>query len=402
MRPDVTTRPALRAVRVRASRPPGAYHAATRRRNARERVPLRRALMPTLRLCCLSMLCAAVVGCTRTNRDPAPTPPAPQRTWALGFAPTPPVLTPASVLEGIDLWSQRAEFAVFHEELPWTDLLGGMTAQQILVRDKVALVAHLRSKGLRLAFMADLTDGLSRAEEAPQLRALGRSLAEPAVQQVARDYVLAVDALLAPEMLGLSAETNLVRAAAPAPVYAAIVTTANAMAADLSLAGSTATRFFSVQVETAWGLFTSTPFAGIDQDLVDFPFAQALGLSSYPYFVFDDPADIPADYYLRLAMATTLPVFVVEGGWSSASVGGGMSSPDLQAQWTTRHGELLDSVAATAWFHLLFADPDLSQWPPPIPANLPLFTNIGLCESDFTPKPALAAWDALFARSLVR
>jgi hypothetical protein len=51
--------------------------------------------------------------------------------------------------------------------------------------------------------MADLTDGLSRGEEAPQLRALGRSLSEPAVQQVYRDYVAAVVRKLQPDYLGL-------------------------------------------------------------------------------------------------------------------------------------------------------------------------------------------------------
>ena len=135
------------------------------------------------------------------------------RTWALGFSPLPPRLTTQSVLQGIDLWSRRAEIAAIHEELPWTDLLGGMTPDAILDRDKVQLVAYMRGKGLRLYFMADLTDGLSRGEEAPQLRALGRSLSEPAVQQVYRDYVLAVQKKLKPEFIGLAAETNLIRAA---------------------------------------------------------------------------------------------------------------------------------------------------------------------------------------------
>ena len=31
------------------------------------------------------------------------------------------------VLQGIDLWSQRAELATINEGLPWTDLLAGMT-----------------------------------------------------------------------------------------------------------------------------------------------------------------------------------------------------------------------------------------------------------------------------------
>jgi hypothetical protein len=50
---------------------------------------------------------------------------------------------------------------------------------------------------------------------------------------------------------------------------------------------------------------------------------------------------------------------------------------------------------------LLFADLDLATFPTPIPANLPLFVNIGLTDSDFGAKPALAAWDALFARAKV-
>jgi hypothetical protein len=250
--------------------------------------------------------------------------------------------------------------------------------------------------------MADLTDGLSRAEEAPQLRALGRSLTEPAVQNVARAYVLAVAAVLQPDWLGLAAETNLIRAAAPPSLYAAVVATANTMAADLAAANTTAVPFFSVQVETAWGLFTASPFAGIEQDLADFPFAQAIGLSSYPYFVFADPNDIPADYYSRVLAPTTLPAFVAEGGWSSASVGAGASSPEMQARYIARQGELLDSIDAVMWLQLLFADPDLTTWPPPIPPSLPLFTNIGLTDSGFAPKPALAAWDRLFARPLAQ
>lgn len=353
-------------------------------------LPIRRAKSHSA--ACLVLLAACAGG---TDDDPRP--PAP-RTFAMGFATTPPVLTVEAVLQGIDLFEERAEFAVFHEELPWTDLLAGMTPAQILVRDKTDLVAHLRSRGLDIVFVLDLTDGLSRGEEAPQLRTLGRSLAEPAVQQVARDYALAVDAMLQPTMLGLAAETNLIRAAAPPGVYDAVVATANAMAQDLAAASTSATLFVSVQVETAWGLLPTGPFVGIDQDLVDFPFTQALGLSSYPYFAFDDPDEIPADYYSRLLLGTSLPAFVSEGGWTSASVGTSVSSPGLQARYVDKQEQLLDSIDAIAWLHLLFADPDLATWPQPVPPTLPLFTSIGLCDSAFVPKPALAAWDRLFAR----
>ena len=321
----------------------------------------------------------------------------PARTYKLGFSPNPPVPTVAAVLQGIDLWSQRAELAIIHEQLPWTDLLAGMSPAAILDRDKVQLVNMLRGKGLGLAFMADLTDGLARESEAPQLRALGRSIAEPAVQQAYRDYVLAVAAKLNPQYLGLAAETNLIRAAAVPAVYGGVVQAANAAAADLAAAGTSATLFTSVQVETAWGGLTpGGTFVGIAQDLADFSFSRLLGYSSYPYFKFAQPEDLPNDYYSRLSAGQSRPVMVVEGGWTSANVGTVMSSPDIQARYIARHATLLASVKALGLLQLQFADIDISTVPPPIPVSLPLFTQIGLCHSDFSPKPALAAWDKLF------
>jgi hypothetical protein len=319
----------------------------------------------------------------------------------MGFTPIPPRPTTAAVIEGIDLWSQRAEFAAIHEEIPWTDLLGGMSPDAILDRDKVQLVDYMRSKGLQLYFMADLTDGLSRGEEAPQLRALGRSIAEPAVQQALRNYMLAVDRKLRPEIIGLAAETNLIRVAASPAVYAGVVTAANAAAADLLAAGSSATLLFSVQVETAWDVLGgSGNYVGVEQDFTDFPFVQMLGLSSYPYFAFAQPEGIPDNYYSRLLNGRTLPVMVVEGGWTSVSAGSVFSTPALQARYITRHAQLLDAIGARGLIQLLFADLDLASFPPPTPPNLPLFVNIGLTDSDFNPKPALGAWDALHARQL--
>ena len=355
--------------------------------------------------CAAAIVLTGVSACGGGGGGSASTSPptaAATRTWSLGFSAIPPRLTTAAVLQGIDLWSQRAEIAAIHEELPWTDLLAGMTPDAILDRDKVQLVDYMRGKGLKLYFMADLTDGLSRDKEAPQLRALNRSITEPAVQQAYRNYMLAVQRKLHPEFIGLAAETNLIRVAAPSAVYAAVVTATNGAAADLRAAGNAATLMFSVQVETAWGLLPSNAnYVGVEQDFTDFPFAQMLGLSSYPYFAFAQPEDIPINYYSRLPNGRTLPVMVVEGGWTSATAGTIQSSPELQARYITRHAQLLDAVGARGLIQLVFADIDLASIPPPIPSNLPLFVNIGLTDSDFNAKPALAVWDALHARRLL-
>jgi hypothetical protein len=350
---------------------------------------------------------AACGGGGGSSYSPAPTPiPAPPpvtaRAWKLGFSYNPARPTAMSVLQGIDRWTMRAELAVIHEEMPWEKLLNGMTPDAIIDADKVNLVNYMRGKGMQLFYMGDLTDGLSRAQEAPQLRRLGRSITEPAVQRLYRDYMVAVVRKLNPQFVGLAAETNLIRAGGTAPLYAAVVRTANDAASDIRSAGGTMPLMISVQVETAWGVLSGTgPYVGIDIDRIDFPFVQIMGLSSYPYFGYAQPENIPDNYYSRLLPNRSMPGMVTEGGWISGSAGTIASTPEKQARYITRHAQLLESIDARALVQLNFADPDLSTFPQPIPPNLPLFATIGLTDSDFNPKPALAAWDDLHARPLL-
>lgn len=326
----------------------------------------------------------------------------PPRTWKLGFSPTPPRPFGNLVLQGIDLWALRAELVIIHEELPWAKLLNGQSPDLIIASEKANLLAYLRGKGLELVYMGDPTDPLSRSQEAPQLRVRGRSITEPEIQRLYREYMLAVARLMNPQIVGVAAETNLIRAVAPERVYDAVVQVGNDTASELRAAGASMPLMTSVQVETAWGVLGEQgPYVGIDADLHDFPFIDVLGLSSSPYLGYADPDEIPNDYYRRL-VPRHLPAMVTEGGWPSASVSSIQSTPDEQARYIERHAALLDSISARAWLHLLFADTDLVALRQPIPANLPLFATNGFTDSDFNPKPALAKWDALFARQLAR
>jgi hypothetical protein len=331
-----------------------------------------------------------------------PLPAVPTRTWRLGFSPNPARPTALSILQGIDMWALRAELAIIHEEMPWEKLLGGMTPDAIIDSDKKNLVNYMTSKGMQLVYMGDLTDGLSRGQEAPQLRKLGRSITELSVQKAYRDYMVAVIRKLNPQYVGLAAETNLIRAAAPASIYAAVVKTANDAANDIRSAGGAMPLMISVQVETAWGVLGSSgPFVGIDIDRVDFPFVQIMGLSSYPYFGYAQPEDIPTNYYSRLLPNRGMPGMVTEGGWISSTAGTLTSSLETQVRYVKHHADLLNSIDARALLQLNFADPDLSSFPPPLPPNLPLFASIGLTDSNLIPKPSLAAWDSLYALRLV-
>jgi hypothetical protein len=351
-------------------------------------------------------LAVALTACPRAAPEPKISTGTP-RSFVMGFSVIPPKPDIKIAVRSMEIWTKRADAAIMHLDVPWALLLAGTSPEDALRHDGVDLEHYYRSKHLVLVVTIDVTNGLGRESEAPALVAAHRSITEPAVQRLYRNYVNALVEMLHPDYLGLAAETNLVRAIAPRPVYDAVVRMANDAAADIrrKRPSSALPLYVSVQVETAWGkLGKQAGFVGIDQDMRDFPFMNVIALSSYPYLGgFTDPDRIPLDYYTRVKGSRSLPVMVVEGGWPSASVRGVFSSsPEMQSRYIARQSELLDAAKAIAVFQLSFADLDLGSFPKPQPAILPLFATLGLVDSDLRPKPALAIWDKVYARPLKR
>lgn len=342
------------------------------------------------------MLAAGLAGCGGKVQSLGPGAPA-ARTYQMGFSPIGPRPDIGVIVAAIQMWSTRADAAIIHSEPPWDSLLAGVPAETLVARERVDLVQYLRALGHRIVLMVDATNGINRAGESQPLMDAGRSLAEPAVQTLYRRYCTVLDSVLRPDYMGLAAETNLIRLAAPPALYTAVVQAANAAAADIRAIDPAVKLYVSVQVETAWGLLPPTGvYEGAAQDVADFPFMNALGLSSYPYFAFTDPDSVPLDYYARLRQGNGLPVLVVEGGWNSRTIGAFASSPEEQARYVARHARLLDQAQAVGVFQLTFTDLDTTALPPG--TILPLFAYNGLVDENLAPKPALAEWDAVFAR----
>jgi len=325
-----------------------------------------------------------------------------ERSFRMGFSALPPRADTAAVLPTLTLAAQHSDAGLIQLSIPWQTLLEGVAAAVEVRIVRLPLVSYYRGSGKPITVALDVTDGLDRAREDPALVAAGRSITEPAIQALYRDYVNAVDTILHPEYLSLAAETNLVRLAAPPPVYAALVTMTGAAAAELRAHATTARLLVSVQVETAWGgLQGGTGFVGIAQDRADFPFIDALGLSSYPWLGgYQVPEDIPLDYYTRLVAEDPIPALVLEGGWPSVPAGPVSSTPDLQSRYIRRHAAILEAAGAAAVFQITFTDLDLSATPPPPGSVLPLFAHLGLVDSALGPKPALSVWDSLLALEL--
>ena len=74
----------------------------------------------------------------------------------------------------------------------------GTRADSIVRRQLLGLADYYRAKHLQLVFTLDATNGLDRAAESAALVAAGRSITEPAVQRLYRDFAVAVDTLLHP------------------------------------------------------------------------------------------------------------------------------------------------------------------------------------------------------------
>lgn len=343
---------------------------------------------------------AALAACSDDSTSPPPDD-GPTRTYRMGFSGIPPRPDLPTAIAAIDMWSLRADAAILSFELPWDSLLAGVPAETLVVGDQAGLANYYRAKGHEVWIYLDPANGLNRGGEADALVSAGRSITEPEIQAMFRRYAVVIDSIVRPAHLGLALETNLIRAAAPSHLYQAIRQVANDAAADVRAIDATVKLSVSVQVDFAWGMLGGSGiYQGIDQDFVDFPFIEELGLSSYPYLTgFEQPEDVPLNYYSRLIEARTIPVMVTEGGWTSATVDTFVSSEDEQRRYIQRHAQLLDDAQAIAVFQLTFTDLDLTSFPPQPPGSiLYLFAALGLVDDDLNPKPALAAWDALFAR----
>jgi hypothetical protein len=343
----------------------------------------------------LYLLLLLVLACS----DGASGPGQPTRGYLMGFSAIPPKMDTTLLIPTLTLAAQHSDAGLIQLSIPWDVLLDDTAAATEVRLVRLPLVNFYRGSGKRIVVALDVTNGLDRSAEDPILVGLGRSITDTMVQRLYREYVSAVDSILRPDYMSLAAETNLIRFAAPAPVYAAVVTMVNAAAANLEALGTPTQLMVSVQVEVAWGRLQGTStFIGIAQDRADFPFLDALGLSSYPYLGgFTQPEDIPDDYYHRLVLTQPLPVVVLEGGWPSESVGNVTSSPALQVRYIHRHGQLLENTNARGLFQITFTDLHPSIFPPG--SSLPLFATLGLVDTALQAKPALASWDSLLERT---
>jgi hypothetical protein len=352
----------------------------------------------------LAVVLATVAACQSADSSGPGSPPASSRAYRMGFSGFPPAPDLTRAANAVLAWMPRADAAIIHVEPKWAALLSGESPAAIAHREFDGLVAAYRSRNLDIVVVIDATNGVNRTAEAAELVAAGRSISEPAVQALYRTWARTLVAQIQPVAIGLAAETNLIRLAAPARVYQAVVRMTADAARDIRADAPSLPIFITVQVETAWGRLQGTnQYIGVEQDFKDFPFTQWLGLSSYPYLGgFSEPSQMPDDWYSRPLNGRTIPTVITEGGWTSENTGAVTSSRDKQARWISRQMQLADRLAPRYVFQLPFADLDLVAFNRQNDPQILPFARLGLVDSALAPKPALASWDSAFARPRAR
>ncbi len=353
-------------------------------------------------LALLAMALPACGGGDPPEGPPGPLPPAAQsRTYAMGWGVNAPEPTVESIIATAEAMAEVAEYAIIQQPVPWTRLFAGEELA-VLVAEAKGLADFLEQLGLEIVFLLDPLDGLDRTSEPPELGAAGRSILEPEIRAIHEAYALAIAREIQPVYFGLASEINTLAAHGDPVLYAEMVDLINTLSPRIRAIIPFVTVFVSFQVDDAWNLFPSPPLHIDHFALVDAFDIDALGLSSYPVFVWDSPADIPDDYFSRFRDVTELPLILVEGGWSSEDVGGLQGNEGEQSAFFHRFEELLDGVDSPLWVMLIFADFDVTTFglPPEREATLALFASMGIVDSRLEPKPSYAVWEEIISRPL--
>ena len=178
------------------------------------------------------LLMVATIACPRPKDEPAIVSTG-TRSYLMGFSIIPSRPDVKLAIRSSEIWTKRSDAAIMHLDVPWALLLAGTSPEDALRKDGVDLEHYYRGKELKLVVTIDVTNGIARESEAVALVAAHRSITEPAIQRLYRNYVSALVEMLHPDYLGLAAETNLIRQIAPRPVYDAVVRMTNDAASDI-------------------------------------------------------------------------------------------------------------------------------------------------------------------------
>ena len=327
---------------------------------------------------------------------------------AYGFFPSPPEATLESIFQHYKDMSQHGDFVLIQQNTAWEDFAEGGTESESQTRtDLINQVKLASQNNLEYIFVIDALNGLNRKEFIGLPAGWEASFANPDVRSAYRNYALWVVQTFHPRYLGLASEINTYMDAHPddagnfISLYNEIYALVKAEAPDTQI-------FVSFQWDDLNNMFPQ-PEEGNrarlspnwEQIEAFEPNLDVWVISTYPYFVFTNGTQIPADYYTPLLSRTSKPLAIAEGGFSSRAVGFAQGSPEDQVVFLNAvHDQLGPRLAF--WVNTILTDFNIDSYAaefakqgrnPKDAEGLANFAFIGFLNPDRSPKPAMEVWD---------
>lgn len=325
-----------------------------------------------------------------------------------GFFPSPPELTSESFIATLQAISEHGDVIMLMRSIPWADFIESPDATSKDIKDLQGLLSIATENGLEPIFVIDPLNGLDRREIAPLPPELaGSNFSTPELRAAFKHYALRIVREFSPRYLGLASEINTYADAQPEDflnylgLYREVYYAVKAEAPDTQI-------FVTFQWDDLNNAipFDTTrdgePFQPKWEQIEIFePELDVWAISSYPYVVFDNAAEIPPDYYTPLLTRTDKPLAVAEGGYTSRDIEPFLGTPQDQVGYLSAiDTQLGDDL--TFWIYLILDDVNgeayrqhLSQDLGDTADTILWFEAVGLRQYDGTPKPALETWDSI-------
>jgi hypothetical protein len=359
----------------------------------------------------LTILAFAALAC---NDGAQSIPPTPERSifdsgkTTYGFFPSPPEVSLDSILQLFKDMSQHGDFVLIQQNTAWEDFVDGTESESQTRTDLINQVKLARQNNLEYIFVIDALNGLNRRDFMGLPAGWEASFANPDVRTAYKNYALWVVRTFQPRYLGLASEINTYMDAHPDDAES-FISLYNEIYALVKAEAHETQIFVTFQWDDLNNMFPQPEEGNRQKFETNWEQVEAFEpnldlwvISSYPYFVFNSGAEIPADYYSPLLSRTDKPVAVAEGGFTSLDIGQIKATPEDQVAYLNAIHDQLGS-RLVFWVNLLLTDFNLDSYSEYMLANgqseddvstLGYFAHTGLLNFDRSPKPALEIWDS--------
>lgn len=326
---------------------------------------------------------------------------------AYGFFPSPPEVSLDSVFKLYKDMGAHGDFVLIQQNTAWEDFTTGIDGKSQTRTDIINQAILASQNNLETIFVIDALNGLNRREFSGLPAGWDANFANPNVRTAYKNFALWVLRTFHPRYLGLASEINTYMDAHPEDAQN-FISLYNEMYTLLKAEAPGTQIFVSFQWDDLNNMFPQ-PEEGNRQKLnpnweqveAFEPNLDVWAISTYPYFIFNNGTQIPADYYTPLLTRTDKPVAIAESGFSSRAVGEiQVTSADQVAYLNAIHAQLGPRLAF--WVNTLLDDFNIDSYAeqmkkdgrdPQDALSLGAFAYLGLRNSDGTPKPALEIWD---------